>query len=97
MLTDDTIREIVQRAQAEGSPLNIAMRLEAALYNVKFQHDKAMREHRRRAEVLAMVARCAGNVAAAAERLEVTPRAVYHHLEAEQKLKGQPATTSQDR
>lgn len=96
MITDALIREIVSDAIAAGAPTGVAMKLEAMLFNAKFQHEAAMRRVNRHKEVLAMVTRCAGNVAIAAGRLELTARAVYLHLEDEQKLKSEPVTASQE-
>lgn len=98
MITDALIREIVSDAIAEGAPNAVAMKLEAMLFNAKFQHEAAMRRVNRHRDVLDAVTKCAGNVALAAERLQLTPRAVYLHLEeeAEKKLKREPATASQE-
>ena len=81
MLSDDLIREIVRDAIAKGTPKGDAMRLEVALFNARFTCQAAIRRANRHGEVLAMVDRCGGNVASAAERLELTTRAVYLHLE----------------
>jgi hypothetical protein len=89
--SEETIREIVLKAERDGAPASIAIDLEADLLNALFAHRRRMDRINRHTQVLDMVSRCKGNVSAAAEVIGITPRAVYHHLE---KVKRVPFTAS---
>ncbi len=88
MFNEATIREIVLQTVAEGVPSDIACLLEQDLLNAMFVLRKRMGRVERHTEILEMVTRCHGKVAVAAEKLAVTPRAVYLHLENKLKRKG---------
>ena len=68
---------------AKGYRDGLRMRAMAKIMTVFAQMAKEQERLERHALVLATVDKCRGNVALAAELLNLTPRAVYFHLEKE--------------
>lgn len=80
MFDESTIKEMVQKAERDGAPPNIACDLEADLLNVLLAHRRRMDRINRHTQVLDMVSTCRGNVSKAADILDMSREGIYKHL-----------------
>lgn len=80
MFDEATIKQMVEIAERDGAPRNVACDLEADLLNVLFAYRRRMARVNRHTQVLGIVAECLGNVTMAADELDMSREGVYKHL-----------------